>query len=58
MNLRAVKCYYSNGDEITTNVNGKLTDYEIFKYFVGKWFNIGNVENDNMAKCKAVEILE
>jgi hypothetical protein len=34
----------------STSVNGSLTDSEINSYFVGKWFNLGHIE-DNMQFC-------
>lgn len=34
----------------STSVNGKLTDSEIKSYFIGKWFNLGHIE-DNMQLC-------
>jgi hypothetical protein len=34
-----------------TNVNGKLSDDEIKKYFIGTWFNLGDADKDNMQKC-------
>lgn len=33
-----------------TSVNGKIQDYEIKHYFVGKWFNLGT-DGDNMQQC-------
>lgn len=39
-----------------TNINGKLSDEEIKKYFVGQWFNLGSGENDNMQQCTDVAI--
>jgi hypothetical protein len=39
-----------------TNVNGKLSNDEIKKYFVGQWFNLGDVDKDNMQKCTNVAI--
>jgi hypothetical protein len=34
-----------------TNVNGKLSDEEVKKYFIDQWFNLGDGEKDNMQKC-------
>lgn len=34
-----------------TNMNGKISDEEIKKYFVGQFFNLGDASGDNMQKC-------
>ena len=34
----------------------KLSDEEVKKYFVGKFFNLGNDEADNMQMCKECAI--
>jgi hypothetical protein len=47
-----VKCTYTNGDTITTSINANME--EARTYFLGKWFNIGSV-NDNMQQCVKVE---
>jgi hypothetical protein len=52
--MKSVKVYFGNGDSLTTKING--TDEEITEYYLGKWFNLGSVE-DNMQKCVKVEIL-
>ncbi len=49
-----VKCTYSNGDTITTGINGTLETAK--DYFLGNWFNIGSVE-DNMQQCVNVELV-
>lgn len=55
--LRAVKVLYSDGTEICTNMAAHLTDEDMLNYFApGKWFNIGNVE-DNMQQVVKTEIL-
>lgn len=55
---RVVKVNYDNGDSITTEMSGTLTDSEIRDYYkVGRSFNIGSGEHDKMAKVKSVEIL-
>ena len=56
-NLIGVTVTYDNGDVITTDVNGNQTDEQIKEYFkVGKEFNLGNGEKDNMAKVVKVDI--
>ncbi|WP_180953868.1 hypothetical protein [Bacillus sp. M6-12] len=49
-----VKCYYENGDTITTGINATFEQAE--DYFVGKVFNIGSVE-DNMQTCTKIELV-
>lgn len=42
--MRTVRVIFSNGDTITTSING--TDDQIRDYYsVGRWFNLGNVED-------------
>lgn len=54
--MRTVKVSYSNGDTITTGING--TDEEIRQYFaVGRAFNMG-VDDDLMARVTDVEFLQ
>ena len=55
MKMLTVKCFYSNGDTILTDINGTLETAK--DYFLGRWFNIGSVE-DNMQQCVKVELLE
>lgn len=49
-----VKCHYSNGDTITTNIN--LTFHEAKAYYLNQTFNIGSV-SDNMQECVHIELL-
>lgn len=49
-----VKCTYSNGQTITTSMNGSLETAN--SYFVGQWFNLGSIE-DNMQQCVKVELV-
>jgi len=54
--MRAVKVTFSDGDTITTDING--TDIEIKEYYkIGRVFNLGNGELDRMVKVVSVEIL-
>lgn len=54
--MRAVKVTYSNGESITTDING--TDQEILDYFkVGKSFNLGKGEKDDIQTVVKAEIL-
>jgi len=54
--LISVKCFYSNGETISTNVNGQCSDEEIKDYFVGKYFDLGIYPAENMRMCLKVEI--
>lgn len=47
-----IKCTYSNGDTITTRINGNMKDAE--DYFLNQWVNLGNVEDD-IQQCVKVE---
>jgi hypothetical protein len=55
----AVKCTYSNGDTITTDINGTLESAK--QYFLGQWFNFGDTDAkpyDDMQRCINVEIVK
>lgn len=55
--LKSVLVQFENPKyNYATSVNGNLSDSEILSYFIGKWFNLGNV-NDNMQKCVSAKIL-
>jgi len=55
--LRHVKVTYSDGNVIYTDMAAHLTNEQILSYFkVGKWFNIGNSE-DNMQTVTKCEII-
>lgn len=49
-----VKCFYENGDSSITNMN--CTFDEAKEYFMGKYFNIGTV-NDNLQKCVKIQLI-
>lgn len=53
---RVVKVTFSNNDTITTAING--TDEEIMAYYLNRVFNLGNGENDLMAKALKVEFIK
>jgi ribosomal protein L21E len=55
LNMITVKCTYENGDQITTRIN--TTFEEAKRYFLGKTFNIGTIE-DNLQKCVKVEMVK
>lgn len=56
--MRTVKVTFSNDDSIITNMNPRLTDQEIKDYYkIGRSFNIGNGEHDNIHTVSKVEIL-
>lgn len=48
-----VECTYSNGNVITTNINGNIETAK--NYYVGQWFNIGSTEDD-IQECIKVEL--
>ena len=57
--MRAVTVTFSNGDTISTNINGtneSITEY----YAIGKFFNLGHVNpaiEDNMQSVTHLEFL-
>jgi hypothetical protein len=56
--LRHVRVTFDDGNVIDTNMAAGVTDEEIRKYYgVGTTFNVGEGENDKMAKVAKVEIL-
>lgn len=58
-NLRSVTVKFKNGDEINTNMAAHVTDEEIKDYYrIGKEFNLGSGENDNMSTVEEVIINE
>lgn len=57
--LRAVKVTYSDGTVIPTNMAANLSDDDIRNYFkIGRTFNIGEGEKDNLQKVVKVEIIK
>lgn len=55
--LRTVTVEYSNGQKIPTSMAAHLTDDDIRNYYkIGKEFNLGNGEYDNMQRVVGVEI--
>lgn len=58
-NLRTVKIHFDNGETITTNMAKTLTDDEILNYYqIGRTFNLGSGDKDNLAKVVNTEILD
>jgi len=54
--MKTAKITYSDGNIITTSING--TDEEIKNYFkIGRPFNLGNGDKDNMQTVVSCEIL-
>lgn len=51
----SIKCFYENGDSITTRINGTFEEAQA--YFVGKVFNIGLVDDD-LQKCIKIELVK
>lgn len=57
--LRSVEVEYDDGTVIPTNMAAGLSDDEIYDYFkVGRTFNIGDGQNDKLAKVSNVKIIE
>lgn len=53
--MTIVKCTYSNNKTITTPINTNLDGAA--KYFLGKMFNLGHIEDD-LQMCVKVEQLD
>ena len=53
--MKTVRVTFSNGDTITTGINGTLAEIERY-YSVGNVFNIGCVD-DNMQAVTKLEFL-
>jgi hypothetical protein len=53
--MRTARVTFHDGNTVTTRING--TTAEILSYYLGRWFNLGPVE-DHMAKAVAVEFLD
>ncbi len=51
-----LKIYFDNGDNLTTGFNGTKEDAE--KYYIGKYFNLGDADKDVMTKGVKVEVLQ
>lgn len=55
--MNAAKLTYANGTSYITEMNG--TDVEVLEYFkIGRVFNIGDGENDNMQKIVSCKIVK
>jgi hypothetical protein len=55
--MRTITVYYNNGDHVSTNING--TDNEIYAYYLGKVFNLGDgAGGDLMARALCVDFLD
>lgn len=50
--MRSIKVLFSNGNSITTSING--SEQEITNYYCGRVFNLGRGENDYMARALMV----
>lgn len=56
--MKAIKVTYADGDTVETNINGTMEEIE--RYYVGKWFNVGDPYDptkDRMAQAVKVEEL-
>ena len=54
--MRPVKVTFANGDTLVTQITG--TKDEVRAYYLGRTFNIGQGENDNLQRVVSVEFLE
>lgn len=62
MALKSIRVHWKGADGAVWSeggsINGKVTDAEILKYYVGNTFNVGKGENDYMAVCTGVDFLD
>lgn len=50
-----IKVFFDNGNSLTTGFNGTIKEAE--RYYIGRYFNLGNAEFDLMAKgIKLIEV--
>jgi hypothetical protein len=54
--MRTIKATFENGDHLVTSING--TDQEVREYYLGKQFNLGDGDFDNMQVCVKVEFMD
>lgn len=47
-----VQVTFGNGAQIITDING--TPDSVCDYYIGKFFNLGNAENDNMQRAEKI----
>ena len=52
---QTVKVYFDNGYNLISTVNGDNETIE--NYYLNRYFNLGNGENDLMAKCIKIEYI-
>jgi len=52
--MNAVKVTFQNGDTLSTMINATKAEAE--KYYLGRFFNLGRVE-DNMQEAVKVEVV-
>lgn len=52
--MKTYKVFFDNGDWLTTGFNGNIEDAN--RYYLNNWFNLGQGENDLMAK--AINVIE
>ena len=53
--MKTIKVTFSNGDTITTSING--TRDEIFAYYMGQTFYLGREENEIPAKAISIQYI-
>lgn len=54
--MQELKVIYQNGDEVATRINA--TPEEAIAYYLGKTFNIGTAERDNLQRVEAVVLYD
>ena len=54
--MRTIKATFANGDYLETSING--TEQDIRAYYLGKRFNLGDGERDNVQVCIEIEFTD
>jgi hypothetical protein len=54
--MRTIKAIFDNGDYLETSING--TEQDIRAYYIGKRFNLGDGERDNVQVCIEIEFTD
>jgi len=55
--LKTAKLIYENGETTETSVNGKLSNVEIARYFLGQSFNLASFPKERFVKCVRVIVI-
>lgn len=54
--MRSIKVTFDNGDSLETNING--SNKEIYDYYIGRTFNLGNGEKDLLVTATEIHFYD